>query len=90
VPREVGKKVRKIRVNVTKEDIVMFEKIKKILCEGLVLQRVNLDEPFVLWVDASRYAEGATLEQLLEGDRKPTPQDVLDRKTVPVAFMSRK
>jgi hypothetical protein len=55
-----------------------------------VLQRVNPDKPFVLRVDASRYAVGATLEQLIDGDRNPTPQDVLEGKTVPVAFMSRK
>ena len=58
--------------------------------KGLVLQRVNPDKPFLLRVDASRYAVGATLEHLVDEDRKPTPQDVLERKTVPVAFMSRK
>ena len=56
----------------------------------MILQRVNPDKPFVLWVDASRYAVGGTLEQLVDEDRKPTAQDVLDKKTVPVAFMSRK
>ena len=30
------------------------------------------------------------MEQLVDGDRTPTPEDVLQRKTVPVAFMSRK
>ena len=56
----------------------------------MILQRVNPDKPFVLRVDASRYAVGGTLEQLVDEDRKPTAQDVLDKKTVPVAFMSRK
>ena len=41
-------------------------------------------------VDASDYAVGATLEQLLDENRTPTKQDVLDKKTVPVAFLSRK
>ena len=56
----------------------------------MALQRVNPDKPFVLRVDASGYAVGASLEQLMDEDRKPTAQDVLEKKTVPVAFMSRK
>jgi hypothetical protein len=56
----------------------------------VLLQRVNPDKPFVLRVDASRYAIGATLEQVLDEDRAATIEDVRARKTVPVAFMSRK
>ena len=56
----------------------------------MILQRVNPDKPFVLRTDASRYAVGATLEQLVDEDRAPTVEDVLLGKTVPVAFMSRK
>ena len=56
----------------------------------MVLQRVNPDKPFILRVDASGYAVGASLEQLIDEDRRPTAQDVLDKKTFPVAFMSRK
>ena len=48
------------------------------------------DKPFVLRVDASKYAVRAALEQLLDEERCPTKEDVLNRKTVPVAFMSRK
>jgi len=33
---------------------------------------------------------GGILEQLLDEDRATTTQDVLEQKTVPVAFMSRK
>jgi hypothetical protein len=56
----------------------------------LSLQRVDPDRPYVLRVDASRYAVGASLEQLIEGNTVPTPKDVMERKTRPVAFMSRK
>ena len=74
----------------TPEDIQAFESIKQKVLSKLSLQRVNPDKPFVLRVDASRYAIGATLEQLLDEKRAPTIEDVRSRKTVPVAFMSRK
>ena len=90
VPREEGKKGSKKKITWTAEDVEAFQKIKKKLVSGLLLQRVNPDKPFVLRVDASRYAVGATLEQLLDEDRAPTIDDVRQRKTVPVAFMSRK
>ena len=67
-----------------------FQELKRRLCSGLILQRVNPDKPFVLRVDASGYAVGATLEQLKEGDGRPIAQDAMEKKTVPVAFMSRK
>jgi len=51
---------------------------------------VNPNKPFVLRVDASTYAVGATLEQLLQEDRMPTPADVRAKATVPVAFLSQK
>ena len=44
----------------------------------------------MLRVDASGYAVGGVLEQLVYEARMPTPEDVENRKTVPVAFMSRK
>jgi hypothetical protein len=55
-----------------------------------VLQRVNPDKPFVLRTDASDFAVGATLEQLVDEARKPTIEDVKQGKNVPVAFFSRK
>ena len=80
VPRELGKKGSKQRVEFDAEDLEAFEELKRRLCQGLSLQRVNPDKPFVLRVDASGYAVGATLEQLLEGDGTPTSQDVMEKK----------
>ena len=60
------------------------------MCAGLELQRVNPDKPFILRVDASNFAIGATLEQMIDGARKPTVEDVKNKRTVPVAFLSRK
>ena len=90
MPRDVGKKGSKKKINFDAEDLEAFQELKRRLVSGLSLQRVNPDKPFVLRVDASGFAVGATLEQLREGHEKPTPQDVINKKTVPVAFMSRK
>ena len=79
-----------MKITFDKEDLEAFEELKKRLCSGLSLQRVNPDKPFVLRVDASGYAVGTTLEQLKEGGERPTIEDVLEKKTIPVAFMSRK
>ena len=90
VPRDVGKEGSKVPITWTPEDQQIFQEIKNRLCAGLVLQRVNPDKDFVLRVDASGYAIGATLEQLLDENRRPTQEDVKNQKTVPVAFFSRK
>jgi hypothetical protein len=54
VPREIGKKGSKAKITWTEEDQKDFDEIKRRLCIGLELQRVNTDKPFVLRVDASR------------------------------------
>ena len=41
-------------------------------------------------VDASGYAIGATLEKLLDENRRPTQEDVQSGKSVPVESFSRK
>ena len=64
----------------TPADIAAFEEIKNKLCSGLSLQCVNPDKPFILRVDASKYAVGAVLEQLETEDRIPTPEDTLNKK----------
>jgi len=90
VPREQGKKGSKKKIVWTQMDTIVFEEIKQRLCSQLVLQRVNPDKPFVLRIDASKFAVGAKLEQMQDSTEMPTPDDVRKTKTVPVAFMSRK
>ena len=54
------------------------------------MQCVNPDAPFVLGVDAFKKTIGAVLEQLPDAKGPITANDTLEKKTVPVAFMSRK
>ena len=51
---------------------------------------MNPDKPFVLRTDASGYAGGPSLQQMVDEVRMPTPEDAQQKKTVPVAFLSRK
>jgi hypothetical protein len=90
VSREEGKKGSKKRVEWNEEEIACFEALKQKLCGKLILQCVNPDRPFILRVDSSGRAVGAVLEQLREGDDIPTFEDVKNKRTVPVAFLSRK
>ena len=80
VSRIDGKKGSKFRISWDVEDQKSFQKIKNRLCSKLGLQRVNPDRPFVLRVDASTYAVGASLEQLIDEDRRPTFDDVIAKK----------
>ena len=84
VPKDVGKKGSRVRISWGPKDQAAFDEVKRRLCSGLELQRVNPDKPFVLRVDASQFAVGATLEQLIDESRKPTIEDVRKEKTVPV------
>jgi hypothetical protein len=90
LPRAQAKKGSRTPIEWTKQDEWAFETVKAALSSQLTLQRMNPDKPFVVRTDASRYAAGAVLEQLKDGEGVPTQEDILGRKTVPVAFMSRK
>ena len=90
VPREIGKKGSKVKIDWSEEDQAAFDLIKQKLCAALELQRVNPDKPFVLRVDASEFAIDAVLEQLIDENRNPSEEDVRRMKTAPIAFMSRK
>ena len=48
---------------------------------------MNPEKPFVIRADASRYA---VLEQMAENEGIPTKEDILERRTAPVGFMSKK
>ena len=61
VPRDVGKKGSRVKIDWGTEDQVAFQEIKKRLCSELILQTVDPNKPFVLRVDASNYAVGTTL-----------------------------
>ena len=77
---ELMEKRSKFKITWDSDDQKAFEEIKVRLCSQLSLQRVNPDRPFVLRVDASTYAVGASLEQLVDEDRKPTVEDVIAKK----------
>ena len=90
VSRQDGKKGSKKKIDYTPEDIISFEQIKRRLCEKMILQRVNPDKPFELRVDSSGRAVGAVLEQMEDPEAYPTVENLKEKKTVPVAFLSRK
>ena len=58
VPRDIGKKESTAVIGWDEADLEDFEAIKRVLCDSLILQRVNPDKPFVLKVDASKYVVG--------------------------------
>ena len=55
---------------------------------NLLLQRVNPDKPFVLRTDSSGYTVGTSLGQMVDEVRIPTPEDMQQKKTVRLAFLS--
>ena len=91
VPRAEAKKGSTVKVKWDEEAVKAFKDTKKALLEGLSLQNVRADQPFVLRVDASGRAIGAALEQVRTGLEAATIDEVLTKgATVPVGFMSRK
>ena len=83
---KLGKKGSKAKITWDEDDQKAFEEIKSRLCSRLCLQRVNPDKPFVLRVDASGYAVGASLEQLIDEERMPTVEDVRAKKNCAHSF----
>jgi hypothetical protein len=91
VNKQDGKKGSRVRVNFGPEETQAFHAIKERLAAGLRLQTVKPDQPFILRVDASGRAVGAALEQFTEETSgMPSSEDLAKRKTMPVAFCSRK
>ena len=90
VRRVLGKKGTKHPIYLSESDLQNFHDLKSALVSGLSLHAVNPDAPFVLRVDASDREIGAVLEQLPNAQRPITPAETLEKKTIPVAFMSRK
>ena len=90
VGKVLGKKGSRHPIHLSESDLEAFNKLKAALVSGLSLQAVNPDAPFVLRVDAQERAIGAVLEQLPNAQGPITPQDSLEKRTVPVAFLSRK
>ena len=69
--REDGKKGSKKVLKWTPEEVEAFNALKNSLVENLELYQVQPDKPFVMKVDASRYACDAVLEQERDGKLKP-------------------
>ena len=84
------KKGTTVKMKWDAEGMKSFDDTQAALCRGLTLQNVRVDQPFVLRVDASGKAIGASLEQVPNGHEAKTIDEVLKIKTVPVGFMSRK
>ena len=82
VNKKEGKKGSQKLVPWGPEQQTAFDSIKARLCGNLLLQRVIPDKPFVLRTDASGYAVGASLEQMVDEVRRSTPEDVQQKKTV--------
>ena len=76
--REDGKKGSQKALKWNSEEVLAFNSLKRALVDNLELCQVQPDKPFIMKVDASRYACGAVLEQERDGEVHP------------VAFFSRK
>ena len=89
VDKGQGKKGSVVKIKWDAESMKSFDETKTALCKGLTLQNVRVDQPFVMRVDASGRAIGASLEQVSNGMEARTIDEELEMKTVPVGFMSR-
>ena len=90
VDKNQGKKGSTVKIQWDAESVKSFDDTRGALCKALTLQNVRVDQPFVMRVDASGKAIGASLEQVPNGHEASTIDDMLKLKTVPVGFMSRK
>ena len=64
VGKEEGKRGSQKALSYTPEEEQCFQTLKTLLVHGLEVQIPNPDRPFILRVDASRFAVGAVLEQM--------------------------
>ena len=89
--REDGKKGSQKKLEYTPEEVQSFSALKELLVSGLEVQIPDPDKPFILRVDASRYAVGAVLEQMPNGSSDPpSVEAALEGKTRPVGFFFKK
>ena len=74
-------------VSFSAEEEESFNTLKRLLVSGLEVLIPNPDRPFIIRVDASRYAVGAVLEQSPDNDPDPpTIEAALAGKLKPVGF----
>ena len=78
MPRHEGKKGSQKKVKWNEKALQAFVDVKKALTQELELFQMDPSKPFILRTDASRYAIGAVLSQIFDGEERP------------VAFHSRK
>ena len=89
VGREEGKRGSQKKLEYTPEEEKCFETLKKLLVSGLEVQIPDPDRPFIVRVDASRYAVGAVLEQMpINCSDPPSVEAALEGRTRPVGFFS--
>ena len=90
VPRILGKKGSKFKVQFSDQDEICFKNLKSSLLEGIRLKFSNPSRPFIIRTDASEKAVGGVLEQLDDNQELPPPGSEEKIKTHPIAFFSRK
>ena len=90
LPRALGKKGSKHKIDFSEKDLENFEKLRQALLDGFRLKIPDPSKPFIIRTDACDKAIGGVLEQLAEGQEFPPPGKEDEVKTIPVAFFSRK